>query len=212
MPLANPLRAVHTIAGFVIAATLTSVSSGALIVVSDHSLFSSIVSSAGGSELGVTFGRYTGYYDSGLNGGSGDAAWTATAVGGLRAGGGMISTNVVSASLTMNFASSNVFAIGGEFFATNFDFDTVNGAMKVEVDGLGYVFNTHALSNGFVGFVNTSGEMHTITISLFGSGSGSRFATTDGMVVGAIPAPGALAVVAIGSLVAGRRRRAEAVS
>jgi hypothetical protein len=200
------VRGAAKVAALSVAAAVASVTPASLIVVSDQSLFTALVGSQGGDEVAVSFADYHGYYASGLAGGSGDAAWVANAAGGLYASGGMFSTNISGAALSMSFADSDVFAIGGEFFNTDMDFNVISGFMKVEVDGLAYVFNTHGLSNNFVGFVSTTGEIHNITISIFGSAT-SSFVTTGSMAVGVVPAPGVIALAALGGIVTGRRRR-----
>ena len=185
------------------ASLFSSAASANIILVSDEAVFSSIVASAGGAIDNEYFSGYSGYYGSGLTGGTGDGAWTATADGGLFASDGIMSTNAVAAPLTLTFSSGNVFAIGGNFFNTDFDFGTVPSLIEVRVNDISYVFNSS--SDDFAGFVSTSGAIQAITFTPYGSGEG-KFASTDHVVVGAIPSPAALALGALAGLIRRRRR------
>ncbi|MSR45150.1 MAG: hypothetical protein EXS15_07345 [Phycisphaerales bacterium] len=186
--------------------SLTVVDAGAaMMVVSSSALFDGIVASMSGTVLHEDFAGYSGYYESGLAGGSGDSSWTAAGVGGLYAGGGIMSTNHQNAPLTFTFANNNVFAIGGDFFNTNADFSSAGGFVSAEVNGVSYVFAS-ASDNSFTGFISTSGAIHSITISTFGSGSNGTFASSNHVVVGVIPSPAVLALGAMAGLIARRRR------
>lgn len=177
----------------------------AIIVVSNSMVFDSIVASMNGSTLHENFASYSGFYSSGLAGGTGDSSWTAAASGGLYAEGGVMSTNSAIEPLTFTFASDNVFAIGGNFFNTNANFSMGGGLVSVAVSGVSYVLSSAAVGN-FAGFISTSGAIHSITITPFGAGAAGTFASTDHVQVGVIPSPAVLALGALAGMVSRRRR------
>lgn len=186
------------------ASLFSSAASANIIMVSDGALFGDIVAGSGGSLDHEFFAGYSGYYGSGLAGGTGNGAWTASASGGLYADGGIMSTNFGGEALTLSFASADVFAIGGNFFNTAADFSTTPSLIQVQVNNISYVF--FADGNDFSGFISTSGAIQAITFTPYGSGSASKFASTDHVVVGAIPSPAALALGALAGLIRRRRR------
>ena len=187
----------------VAASVVSGIASANIILVSEEAVFNSIITSAGGAIDNEYFSGYSGYYGSGLTGGTGEGAWTATAEGGLFALGGIMSTNFSAAPLTLTFSSGNVFAIGGNFFNTDTGFGTVPSLIEVRMNDISYVFNSS--SDDFAGFVSTSGAIQAITFTPYGSGEG-KFASTDHVVVGAIPSPAALALGALAGLIRRRRR------
>lgn len=190
-----------------ILAVLSGVASSAsaeLFVASSQSVFNELVEGFDGSVIGQTFGGYSGYYDSGLSGGSGDAAWTAEAAGGLYADFEIMSTNVSSVALTFNFSSANVFAVGGNFFNTNWDFSTGPGLVKVVVGGVSFVLPSSPSS--FAGFVSSSGSISSISIVRYGAAAAGTYASTSSLSIGVIPAPGAVALLGIAGLSVRRRR------
>ncbi len=177
----------------------------AIIVVSNSMVFDSIVASMNGSTLHENFASYSGYYASGLAGGTGDSSWTAAASGDLYSDGGIMSTNTAIQPMTFTFASDNVFAIGGNFFNTNTDFSMGGGFVSVAVSGVSYVLSSAAVGN-FAGFISTSGAIHSITITPFGAGAAGTYASTDHVQVGVIPSPAVLALGALAGMVSRRRR------
>jgi hypothetical protein len=183
---------------------VSSIASAELFVASSQSVFNELVEGYDGSVIGQTFGGYSGFYDSGLSGGSGDAAWTAEADGGLYAEFGVLSTEIPAASLTFNFSSARVFAVGGNFFNTNPDFSTEPGLVKVVAGGVSFILSSSPSS--FAGFVSSSGSISSISIVRYGAAAAETFASTNSLSIGVIPAPGAIAVLGIAGLSVRRRR------
>ncbi len=177
----------------------------AVLVVSSADVFADIVGSMGGAVLHEEFAGYEGFYASGLTGGTGDSMWAAAASGGLYASDGIMSTLNPNTSMSLTFASENVFAIGGNFFNTNTDFTTGGGLVKVSAGGSTYIFSSTSLS-GFGGFVSDSGAIHSITIMVFGSGASDLYASTNHVAVGVIPSPAVLAIGALAGMITRRRR------
>ena len=186
---------------------VSSIASSALIVTSSSSTFAIAVALQGGSVLNESFDGYNGFYSSGLTGGSGDLAWTATALGGLYADAGTssMSTNNAVVALTMTFSSPNVFAVGGNFYNTDAAFNTVPGHVVVTVGTVSYFYESNGGSSAFAGFISTSGAINSISFQPFDLGV-QVYATASSVVVGVVPSP---AVLALGALAGafGRRRR-----
>ena len=189
---------------------VSSFASSAIIVTSNSATFSALVASGGGSISTESFEAYNGFYASPLTGGSGDSAWSASAVGGIFCG-AVGTSQVLSTNnpvpLTISFASPNVFAVGGNFFSTDSNFNIVPGLITISVAGVSYVYASDGSSTSFGGFVSTSGAIDWIKIeSIQGGPTLNLYPTVDNLVVGTVPSP---AVLALGALAGafGRRRR-----
>ena len=189
---------------------VSSIASSALIVTNSSSTFAAIVANQGGSVLNESFDAYNGFYASPLTGGSGDSAWSAAAVGGIFCGAvgtsQTLSTNN-PVPLTISFSSPNVFAVGGNFFNTDSNFNVVPGLITISVAGVSYVYESNGSSTSFGGFISTSGAIDSIKIeSIQGGPILNLYPTVDNLVVGIVPSP---AVLALGALAGafGRRRR-----
>ena len=189
---------------------VSSIASSALIVTNSSSTFAAIVANQGGTIVGESFEIYNGFYASPLTGGSGDSAWSATAVGGIFCGAvgtsQTLSTNN-PVPLTISFSSPNVFAVGANFFNTDSSFNIVPGIITISVAGVSYVYESNGSSTSFGGFISTSGAIDSIKIeSIQGGPILNLYPTVDNLVVGIVPSP---AVLALGALAGafGRRRR-----
>lgn len=149
-----------------------------------------------------------GFYASPLNGSAGPVNWTATSSGGLFVQSGQLSTNTAT-SLTFSFGP-DVRAIGGNFYATDFDFNVIPSVVTVNLtNGTSYAATVNS-SSAFIGFYGTDALITSLTISAAPtSGTAAVYPTMDNIQFGIlpIPAPGALAVVAAGSALGLRRRR-----
>ena len=183
---------------------IASFSNAAIIVAGSVEAFNALVAMRSGSILEENFDGYSGFYASGLTGGSGDLAWTATADAGLFAHGSVMSTNNSSVALTMTFSSPNVFAIGGNFFNTSAPNMVMPGLVTVYSGSQVYVLSSNGGSTSFGGFMSTDGSISSITFAPFAIGN--TFASASSVVVGVVPSP---AVLALGALAGafGRRRR-----
>ena len=189
---------------------VSSFASSAVIVTNSSSTFAAAVALQGGSVSTESFETYNGFYSSPLTGGSGDSAWSATAVGGIFCG-AVGTSQVLSTNnpvpLIISFASPNVFAVGGNFFNTDSNFNIIPGNITISVAGVSYVYASDGSSTSFGGFVSTSGAIDWIKIeSIQGGPTLNLYPTVDNLVVGVVPSP---AVLALGALAGafGRRRR-----
>lgn len=119
---------------------------------------------------------------------------------------GLISTNSAVDFLQIDFTSGNVTAVGGNMYATDIFFFPVVADMVITLsDGTVESF-TSSSATDFRGF--TSGVVITsLTIEAV-DGLAPAWATLQNFYVGAaVPAPGALALLGLGGIAAGRRRR-----
>jgi len=131
---------------------------------------------------------------------------TGPAAGGVYREGTFIGNNNPNSIFTVTFTSGNVFAVGGNFFITNFsDAFVANASVTLTYnDGTTTTF-TPTDANAFNGYVSALPITALVMSAPVGAG---RFNTIDNLIVSSIPTPGAAAVLALAGLVAGRRRRA----
>jgi MYXO-CTERM domain-containing protein len=151
---------------------------------------------------GVTANSLTGKIGS-------EAAWTASAIGGLDSYDNALHTLQAGRSISVDFASGQVFGVGGDFFFKNGSGQSVGGYVTLALsDGTQWV-RTVTGSDTFAGFWSNDAAITRITISPIGPGATSNFLGMDNMDIGfvPVPSPGAVSLLALGGLVASRRRR-----
>ena len=191
--------------GSLAAAAAASAASADVIVFTQLAAYNMFVGATDSYAVTENFDAYNGYYNSPLAGSAGGVNWLATATGGIYASGGLFSTNNPT-GLTFTFDPGAVRGIGGNFFATDVNFNVVTSYMLVSLnDGTSY-FGEVTNANQFLGFYSTGAAITSVTISAMGTGS--VYPTVDNFQIAAnpIPAPGALALLGLAGL-AGRRRR-----
>jgi len=142
-----------------------------------------------------------------LTGGSGDFAWNLSAPSGLYLdNAGVARTQQNTEKLTLNFASSNVFAVGGYFFNVDGLGATKPGTMRIKLsDGTSFI-RTVSNSTTFSGFVSDGASISSVEVSHAGSFGAQHFVATSGFIIGVVPAPGAVALLGLAGLAARRRR------
>jgi MYXO-CTERM domain-containing protein len=98
-----------------------------------------------------------------------------------------------------------VFAVGGNFFSTDSNFNIVPGLITISAAGVSYVYASDGSSASFGGFISTTGAIDWIKVESIQT-TQNLYATVDNLVVGVVPSP---AVLALGALAGafGRRRR-----
>ena len=187
---------------------MTQAASAAIITFSNNTLWSGFVASQGKTVATENFNTYNGLYLNGLTGNAGGIQWTASAPGELYAGSGYMSTNLAEALLTFNLSPS-VQGVAGNFFSTDASFNILPAIIAVQLaDGSSYVGYAATLAD-FVGFYSTGAAISSISVSVAGNlPAGTNFATVDNLyfAVGAVPAPGAAALIGLAALVSRRRR------
>jgi hypothetical protein len=103
----------------------------------------------------------------------------------------------------------SVQGVAGNFFASDGDpnYNAVPAIISVTLsDGSSYIgFSTSAAD--FVGFYSTGAAISSVAISVAGSPTGSYYATADNLYFAVVPAPGAVALIAVAGLIGSRRRR-----
>lgn len=135
------------------------------------------------------------------------AEWVASADGGLQLSNNSLRTLQAGKSMTFSFASGAVYGVGADFFYSNGVGSPVNGFVMLALsDGTRYVRNVTGLDT-FAGFWSDGAAITQLTITPVGTTGVSNFLGADTMAIGFVPAPGALAVLAIGAAADRRRRR-----
>ncbi|MFZ9914288.1 MAG: hypothetical protein ACO3IB_02985 [Phycisphaerales bacterium] len=194
--------------GSLAAAVAASAASADVIVFTQLAAYNIYGGATDSYAVSENFDAYNGYYNSPLAGNSGGVNWLATATGGIYASGGLFSTNNPT-GLTFSFDDGAVRGVGGNFFATDINFNVVPSYMLVSLnDGTSY-FGEVTSASAFLGFYSTGASITSVTIGAMPSGgSGSVYPTVDNFQIAAtpIPAPGAIALLGLAGL-AGRRRR-----
>ena len=148
----------------------------------------------------------SGSYQS-LTGGAGEFAWNLAAPSGVYLDSlGTARTQVNSEKLSLTFASTNVFAVGGFFFNVNGSGSTQAGVMRIKLsDGTSFI-RTVSNNTTFSGFVSDGANITSVEVSHAGSLGSQYFVATNGFNIGIVPAPGAAALVGLAGLMARRRR------
>ena len=187
---------------------MTQAASAAMVTFSNAALWNGFSVAQGASVATENFNSYNGFYLNGLTGNAGGIQWTASAPGELYAGSGFMSTNSPEALLSFNLSPS-LQGVAGNFFATDASFNIIPAIIAVQLaDGSAYVGYALSVAD-FVGFYSTGAAISSISMSVAGNlPSGTNFATVDNLyfAVGAVPAPGAAALIGLAALVSRRRR------
>jgi len=138
-----------------------------------------------------------------------EAAWTASAIGGLDSYDNALHTLQAGRSVSVTFASGRVFGIGSDYFFKNASGESVGGYVTLALsDGTQFV-RTVSGSDTFAGFWSNDAAITRITLSPVGPGASANFLGMDNMDIGfaPVPTPGAIALLSLAGYTAGRRRR-----
>lgn len=138
-----------------------------------------------------------------------EAAWTASAVGGLDSYDNALRTLQAGRSVSVAFSSGQVFGVGADYFFRNGSGQLVSGYVTLALsDGTQFV-RTVTGSDTFAGFWSNDAAITRITISPIGPGANANFLGMDNMDIGfaPVPTPGAIALLSLAGYTAGRRRR-----
>lgn len=190
----------------VVAAGTCSVAGADVIVFTQYDVWSGFVAAMGETVATETFAGYSGFYPGDVSGSAGGIGWTASATGGLYADLGFLSTNFANTELFFAL-SPGVNGVGGNFFATDINFNVIPSIVEVFLsDGTSYIASITS-ADAFVGFYSTDAAITSIsTLALTTSGGPAAYATANNLYF-AVPAPGAVALLAAAGVVARRRRR-----
>jgi hypothetical protein len=126
----------------------------------------------------------------------------------IYASGDFVGTSQINEALTISFLGGNVYAVGGNFFATNISdaFQSVQISLSLS-DGTSVSFTPTSLADSYRGFVSDS-AITSLTISAPGM---SLYAGLDNLTVAAVvPEPASVLLASLGLIGVGfaaRRRR-----
>lgn len=184
--------------------TFASASSAAIISFNDSGLFAQFAAVNGASVATEAFDSYSGFAPS-FSGNLLGVAWSANASGGMYADSGIMSTNNPSV-MYFDFAGG-VSGVGGQFFATDVNFNFVPSMIMVGLaDGSGFIGLVSSTTQ-WQGFWSNGPAITSISIQVMGgSGAPTLYPSAESISVAVIPAPGAVALLGVAGLAARRRR------
>lgn len=185
---------------------VTSVSSAAIIVFDQRSTWEAFSIGFGNFVFDEDFNDIAdGFHSSPFAHTTGPVDWSASAPGGLYVSAGQFSTNFPEV-LSFSFSGAPVYGVGGDFFGTDISFNVVPALLFISLsDGTTYA-GVVTNPNTFTGFFSTGAAITGLTVQAV-SGAANVYPTVDDMAFAAVPAPGALALLGLAGLTAGRRRR-----
>ncbi len=197
------LSSVLTVSASFVAASNASAS---IIFFDDAGAYTETVAAYDLSSYTQTFESYTGAAAS-FSGGAGNYAWTATSPNGVFGQSNIIRTLAASDTLTFNFASNNVYSVGGLFHYVNETGGFQSGVMKIRLSNGDEFVRTVDAATTFTGFLSEDFSISSLQLSRLSTVTGSTFAAAETMTIGYVPAPGAAALVALAGMISSRRRR-----
>ncbi len=200
------MNIVSTLASAVACTAIVSSAQAAFITFGNQTLWNQFVTGSGWQVATETFsGVSDGFYAGSYSGSVSGINWTGSATGGIYAQGGLFSTNNPE---TLNFTfSPGVQGVGGNIFGTDISFNVVPCIIQVTLaDGTSYV-NFATTAADFVGFYSTGAAIASMSIQTTATGAGSVYATVDNLYFTVVPAPGAMALLAVAGLGSAARRR-----
>jgi hypothetical protein len=188
--------------------TLTAATAGAAVVYDDEGSFLDAIQPAFLLEdfNGYVYGGYTEYtLDIGpMNGFSATISCEGGANSYLWSGDGNMSTENATDWLRVDFTGDPVTAVGGWFFPSDINGFYQPGPIVIDLsDGTHYEFDPVS-DTDFRGFT-TDGPITWMTIDA-PDDQLTAWSTMDHFYVGAVPAPGALALLGLAGLARSRRR------
>ncbi|MBM4115553.1 MAG: hypothetical protein FJ252_06740 [Phycisphaerae bacterium] len=193
-------------------AFVASSAQAALTGVNSLSLYQSLVGIQAFQDQTINLNAYSvGVVTSPLQGVTGGTAWSASALSGLylgdlASGTRYLSTFASNRELTISFEGAGVMAFGANTFLTNQGDEVISGNVLMKLsDGTTFAASVGSESS-FYGWVSEGDVTITsVTYRPFLSGSGS-FASLSDLRFALIPSSGAMAILALGGLVAVRSR------
>ena len=197
------LSSVLTVSASFVAASNASAS---IIFFDDAAAYTETVSAYELSSYTQTFESYTGAAAS-FSGGNGNYAWTATSPNGVFGQSNIIRTLAASDTLTFNFASNNVYSVGGLFHYVNETGGFQSGIMKIRLSNGDEFIRTVDASTTFTGFLSEEISIASVQLRSLSTVTGSTFSAAESMTIGVVPAPGAAALIALAGMISSRRRR-----
>ena len=181
-----------------LAACLQAADAG-LVSTNSMTLWTNRVANAGLQVEAQGFNGFSGSYAS-LSGVTGGISWSASSVA-VSAG---VARSETSNKVTFTF-SPGVQFVGGNFFGVAADFTSLPVIFSVSLNGGGGFTGVANGPAGFTGFSATgTTTISSLTVSVNPS---AAFAAVDTLYFGAVPAPGAIALIGAAAVIATNSRR-----
>jgi hypothetical protein len=200
--------AIIAVVSAVVPAAFAAASTSSVFYTVDHAAWNAYSTTRGASIVSEDFSSVSnGYYAGGVSGSVGGISWTATAsAGGVSAFSGLVSAGTGYATLSFS-VSPGVNGIAGNLYGTDGAWSPVPAIIEVTLsDSTTYIGYANGPSD-FIGFYSTGATISSISVSVSSTGTGTAYATADNLYFAAVPAPGAMALLAVAGVSARRRRR-----
>ena len=178
---------------------------GSVIVTDSVIAYHHIASSLDLDLYDESLDSYSGFATS-FTGGSSEWAWELTSNSGVSAKDSVVMAGAGNTALTMNFASDQVFSIGGQFLLFSENGNPINGLIQLVLsDGTSYI-STVGRDETFAGFL--SDDQNITSLSIIGFGDSAPDVTAlSSFTIGVIPGPASIfSLLALGGIVRRRRR------
>ena len=193
------------LASSIAAIACSTVAHAGLVVFTTEPDFSSAAAQQGLGIASQSFAQYAGSYGQ-LAGSCDGVNWSLGSSNTVAASGGVVSAADGGDSITFNFSGTPTTAIGGNFFAVSGTGSRISTVAIIKTaDGQSYV-NLISSLNSFRGFVSSGSAI--VQLSLTPYTNYSSRPSVERLLVGSVPAPGALALIGLAGLAGTRRRRA----
>ena len=201
----------HFLPSATLLVAISSSANAAIVVYTSQGLWNNAVANAGMKVETETFNQVEdGFHASPFGGSTASVTWSASAIGGLFAQGGVFSTNLPE-TLTFTF-NPGVRAVAGNFFGTYPDFGNASVIFTVALSN-GTSYSGEASSPAsFTGFRSTTAAtISSLSIDVEPAQGFTAppavYPSVDNLYFGVVPAPGALALLGAAGLIGLRRRR-----
>lgn len=155
---------------------------------------------------------FTGVSDPSASFSSGGYSYTVSAPNDMYSSGTFIGTSMPFETLTINFTSGNVTAVGGNFFAVDIGDNFQASSITLTLSDLTELtFDSTSMDDSYVGFYSAGLFITSLTMNVGEVDFQGFYASLDNLTVGTaavVPEPGsfALAGLALAGIVATRRR------
>ncbi len=138
-----------------------------------------------------------------------EANWVASAVGGLQTQGDSLRALQSGRAISVAFDSGRVYGVGADYFFRTAAGAPISGIVLLSLSDGTQFARTVTNTDTFAGFWSDGAAITRITITPVGPSANFNLLGMDNMDIGfvPVPTPGAIALISLAGLTAGRRRR-----